>query len=58
MRYAAPAYLTTLNAAAEETRIDESPIAAAATCTIAPTAIPSAETKPASRPRSMLCETM
>ena len=51
MRYAAPAYLTTLNAVADETRIDESPTAAAQTCTSAPTAIPSAETKPASRPR-------
>jgi hypothetical protein len=50
--------LTALNAVADETRIDESPTAAAQTCTSAPTAIPSAETKPASRPRSMLCETM
>jgi hypothetical protein len=50
--------LTTLNAVADDTSSEESPIAAAATWTSAPTAIPSAETNPASRPRSRLWETM
>ena len=57
-RYAAPAHFTTVNAVAEDTTSDEMPTAAARTWTSPPAAMPSADTSPATRPRSMPCATM
>jgi hypothetical protein len=58
IRYAAPAYLTTPNASADDARIADSPRAAAATCTIEPVWIPRTETRPAARPWSIERVTM
>ena len=58
MRYAAPAYLTTEKATAEEASRAESPMAAAATCTSAPTSIPRTDATPARLPWCTLRVTM
>src|SRR4051794_36997881 len=57
-RYAAPAYLTVVKAAAEETKIADSPAAAARTCATVPTCTPSTLARPTLRPCSRLCVTM
>jgi hypothetical protein len=58
IRYAAPAYLTTLNATAEEASSADTPIVAASTWTRPPVWIPSAETMPARRPSASERDTM
>src|SRR5262245_64200394 len=58
IRYAAPRYLTTSKAMAEEASSAERPTVAAAMCTSVPVVIPATETIPAWRPWETLCVTM
>lgn len=58
MRYAAPAYFTTLNAVADATMTADNPNTAAATCTSVPVWIPATETRPARLPCDELQATM
>ena len=58
MRYAAPAYLTIVNAVAEEAMSAETPKAAATTWTSPPSCTPSIEVTPARRPCARLRVTM
>src|SRR5437763_12461584 len=58
IRYAAPAYFTVLNAVAEDIISADNPSAAAATWSSVPVQMPRTDTRPATRPWSMLRVTM
>ena len=58
IRYAAPRYLTTSKASADEASSAERPTVAATMWTSVPVVIPATETSPARRPCETLCVTM